>query len=193
MFNLYTASVLNIYCIYQRRLYLWKQKRKILLIVTRLKLSVSFTEELSAAKFSGSHFQYAPKWQRTVRMKLFLKLRGIQENLIPFKNANVYLLESERLAKCCFHKNLIDGPTIEKINMKSMPWMIENINLHCIFYFIFETSMIKCACFLFSTPNFITQVKRKQRTNKKLNSTTSGIRHNFFWQEWLNFLGPQIL
>ena len=37
----------------------------------------------------------------------------------------------------CFDKNLIDGPTIEKINMKSMRWMIEDINLHCIFYFIF--------------------------------------------------------
>ena len=135
-FYLYIASVLNIYCIYQRRMYLWKHKRKILFIVTRLELSVSFTEELSVAEFSGSHFQYAPKWQRTVRMKLFLKLCGIQENLVPFKNANLYLLESERLAKCCFDKNLIDGPTIEKINMKPMRWMIENINLHCIFYFI---------------------------------------------------------
>ena len=69
-------------------------------------------------------------------MKLFLKLCGIQENLVPFKNANLYLLESERLAKCCFDKNLIGGTTIEKNNMKPMRWMIENINLHCIFYFI---------------------------------------------------------
>ena len=53
-------------------------------------------------------------------MKLFLKLCGIQENLVPFKNANLYLLESERLAACCFDKTLIDGPTIEKINMKPM-------------------------------------------------------------------------
>ena len=53
-------------------------------------------------------------------MKLFLKLCGIQENLVPFKNANLYLLESERLAKCCFDKNLIDGTTIEKNNMKPM-------------------------------------------------------------------------
>ena len=51
-------------------------------------------------------------------MKLFLKLCGIQENLVPFKNGNLYLLESERLAKCCFAKNLIDGTTIEKNNMK---------------------------------------------------------------------------
>ena len=61
--------------------------------------------------------------------------------------------------------------------------MTENINLHCIFYFIlfiFETSMKKCACFLFSTPNFITQVKGKRRTNKKLKSATFGIQHNFF-------------
>ena len=50
----------------------------------------------------------------------FLKLCGIQENLVPFKNANLYLLELERLAKCYSHKNLIDGPTIEKINMKPM-------------------------------------------------------------------------
>ena len=48
-----------------------------------------------------------------------------------------------------------------------------------LFYFIFETSMKKCTCFLFSTPNFITQVKGKRRTNKKLDSTTSGIQHNF--------------
>ena len=107
-------------------MYLWKHKRKILFIVTRLELSVSFTDELFVAEFSGSHFQYAPKWQRTVRMKLFLKLFGIQENLIPYKNANLYLLESERLVKCCFDKNLIDGPTNEKINMKPMRWMIEN-------------------------------------------------------------------
>ena len=124
-FYLCIARVLNIYCIYQWKMYLWKHKRKILFVVTRLELSVSFTEELSVAEFSGSHFQYAPKWQRTVKMKLFLKLCGIQENLVPFKNANLYLLESERLAKCCFDKNLIDGTTIEKINMK------------------------KCACFLF--------------------------------------------
>ena len=70
-------------------------------------------------------------------MKLFLKLCGIQENLVPFKNANLYLLESERLAKCCFDKNLIDGTTIEKINMKPMRRMTENMNLHYIFYFIF--------------------------------------------------------
>ena len=64
--------------------------------------------------------------------------------------------------------------------------MIEKINLHCIFYFIylfiylfFETSMKKCACFLFSTPIFITQITGKRRTNKKLNSATFGIQHNF--------------
>ena len=110
---LHVASVLNIYFIYHRRMYLRKHKRKILFIVTRSELPVSFTEEPSVAEFSGSHFQYAPKWQRTIRMKLFLKLCGIQENLVPFKNANLYLLESERLAKCCFDKNLIDGPTTE--------------------------------------------------------------------------------
>ena len=70
-------------------------------------------------------------------MKPFLKLCGIQENLVPFKNANLYLLESERLAKCRFDKNLIDGPTTEKINMKPMRRMMENINLHCIFLFYF--------------------------------------------------------
>ena len=70
-------------------------------------------------------------------MKPFLKLCGIQENLVPFKNANLYLLESERLAKCCFDKNLIDGPTTEKINMKPMRRMMENINLHCFFLFYF--------------------------------------------------------
>ena len=53
-------------------------------------------------------------------MKPFLKLCGIQENLVPFKNANLYLLESERLSKCCFDKNLIDGPTFEEINIKPM-------------------------------------------------------------------------
>ena len=144
-FYLYIASVLNIYCIYQRRMCFWKHKRKILFIVTRLELSVFFMEELSLAEFSGSHSQCASKWQRTVRMKLFLKLCGIQENLVPFKNANLYGTFS-----CCFDKNIIDGPTIEKI---------------------YE----KCACFLFSTTNFITQVKGKRRANKKLNSATSGI------------------
>ena len=117
-------------------MYLWKQKRKILFTVTRLELPVSFTEELSVAEFSGSHFQYAPKWQRTVRMKVFWKLCWIQENLVPFKNENLYLFELERLAKCCFDKNLFDYPATEKINMKPMRRMIENINLHCIFYFI---------------------------------------------------------
>ena len=55
-------------------------------------------------------------------MKLFKNLYGIQENLVEilFKNANLYLLESERSAKCYFDKNLIGGPTIEKINMKPM-------------------------------------------------------------------------
>ena len=117
-------------------MYLRKHKRTILFIVTWLESSVYFIEELSVVQFSGSHFQYAPKWKRTVRMKLFLKLCGIQENLFPFKNENLYLLESERLAKCCFDKNLIDGPAIKKIDMKPMWWMIENINLYCIFYFI---------------------------------------------------------
>ena len=47
-----------------------------------------------------------------------------------------------------FGKNLIDGPTFEKLNMKPMWWMIENINVHCIFYFIlfyfiFDTAMKK--------------------------------------------------
>ena len=50
----------------------------------------------------------------------FLKLCGIPENFVSFENANLYLLELERLAKCCFDKNLIDGPTIEKVNMKPM-------------------------------------------------------------------------
>ena len=95
-FYLYAASVLNIYCIYQRRMYLWKYKRKILFTATWLELSVSFTEELSMAEFSGSHFQYAQKGQRTVRMKLFKNLCGIYENRVLFKNANLYLLESER-------------------------------------------------------------------------------------------------
>ena len=45
-------------------------------------------------------------------------LRGIQENLVPFENANLYLLDSERLAQCCFDKNLTDGLTVEKINIK---------------------------------------------------------------------------
>ena len=135
-FYLYIGSALNIYCINQRRMYLWKHKRKILFIVTRLELTVSFTEELSVAEFSGSHFQYAPKWQRTVRMKLFLKLCGIQENLVPFKNGNLYLLESEHLAKCVFNKNLIDGTTIEKNNMKPMnDWKHKSI-LYFLFYFI---------------------------------------------------------
>ena len=89
--------------------------------MTQLELCVSFTEELSVAEFSGSHSQYTPKWHRSIRMKLFLKLCWIQENLVPFKNAKLYLLELERLAKCCFDKNLIDGPTIEKTNMKPMP------------------------------------------------------------------------
>ena len=180
-FYLYIATALNIYCIYQRRMYWWKHKRKILFTVTRLELSVSFTEELSVAEFSGSHFQYAPKWQRTARMKVFWKLCWIQENLVPFKNENLYLFELERLAKCCFDKNLFDDPTTEKINMKPMRRMIENINLHFIFYFtlFFETSMKKYTCFLFSPPNFITQVKGKRRTNKKVSSTTSGIQHNF--------------
>ena len=40
-------------------------------------------------------------------------------------------------------------------------------------------SMKKWAWFLLSTPNFITQVKGKRRTNKKLNSTTSGIKQIF--------------
>ena len=66
----------------------------------------------------------------------FFKVMWDSGNLVPFKNANLYLLESERLAKCCFDKNLIDGPTIEKNNMKPMRRMIEKINLHCIFYFI---------------------------------------------------------
>ena len=42
----------------------------------------------------------------------------IQENLVLFDNADLYLLEWERLIKHCFDKNLIEGPTIEKINMK---------------------------------------------------------------------------
>ena len=137
-FYLHIASVRNIYCIYQRRMYLWKHKRKILFIVTRLELSVSFMEELSVVESSVSHSQYAPKWQWTVRMKLFLRMKVMWDSgkSCPFKNANLYLLELERLAKCCFDKNLIDGPTIEKINVKPMRWMIENLNLHCIFYFI---------------------------------------------------------
>ena len=65
-------------------------------------------------------FPICPKMTENCKNETFLKLCGIQENLVPFKNANLYLLESERLAKCCFDKNLIDGPTIEKINMKPM-------------------------------------------------------------------------
>ena len=53
-------------------------------------------------------------------MKLFKNLCGIQKNLVLFENANLYLLEWERLIKRCFDKNLIDGPTTEKINMKPM-------------------------------------------------------------------------
>ena len=48
----------------------------------------------------------------------FLKFMWIQENLVLFDNADLYLLEWERLIKHCFDKNLIEGPTIEKINMK---------------------------------------------------------------------------
>ena len=177
-FYLYIASVLNIYCIYQRRMYLWKHKRKILFIVTRLELSVSFTEKPSVAEFSGSHFQYAPKWQRTVRMKLFLKLCGIQENLVPFKNANLYLLESERLAKCCFDKNLIDGPTIEKINMKPMRWMIENINLYCIFYFILFLKRLWKNALVFCSQPITSLLKLRESDVPTRNSTLLILEYN---------------
>ena len=35
--------------------------------------------------------------------------------------------------------------------------------------------------------NFITQVEGKLCTNKKLNSTSSGIQHNFFYKNALTF------
>ena len=151
-FYLYIASALNIYCIYQRRMYLWKHKRKILFIVTRLELSVSFTEELSVAEFSGSHFQYAPKWQRTVRMKLFLKLCGIQENLVPFKNANLYLLKSERLAKCCFERILLTVQQLKKLIWNQCEEWLKTwiyIIFFILFSFFSKMFMKKCACFLF--------------------------------------------
>ena len=68
-------------------------------------------------------------------------------------------------------------------------WKQIDIVCFILLYFIFETSMKKCACFLISTPNFITQVRGKRRTKKKLNSTTSGIQHNFFYKNVQTFWG----
>ena len=146
-----------------------------LFIVTWLELSVSFTGKLSVVEFSGYHFQYAPTWQNWKNEVL--------------KNSNFYLLESVRLGKCCFGKNLMDGDTFEKINMKPMRWINENKKLHCIFYFIlfyfwygYEklNKLKKNLRLFFVLPRiFITQVKGKRCTNRKLNSSTSGIQHNF--------------
>ena len=50
----------------------------------------------------------------------FLKTMWDSGKSCSFKNANLYLLESVRLAKCCFDMNLIGGLTFEKIHMKPM-------------------------------------------------------------------------
>ena len=83
-----------------------------------------------------------------------------------------------------------------------MRWMIENINLRCIFYFIlfyfvFDTALEKWKSKIslrkfFVPPNFIPQVNGKRYINEKLNSTTSWIQR-IFLQECLNFLDPWIL
>ena len=128
---------------------------------------------------------------------------GFWKILFSLKSANLYLLESVRLAKCCFGKNLIDGPTFEKINMKPMRWMIENIKLHCIFhsisfYFIFDMAMknwkskknLRLFCVLFRTLLLKSRISDVPRRN----STLLLLEYNIiFLQECLNILEPQIL
>ena len=125
----------------------------------------------------------------------FLKAMWDSGKSCSFKNANLYLLESVCLAKCCFGMNLIDGLTFEKIHMKPMRWMIKNINLRCIFilfYFIFDTSMKKCACFLFSPLTLLLKLRVSYVPTR--NWTLLVLEYKtIFLQECLNFLAPQIL
>ena len=131
-------------------------------------------------EFSGYHFQYVPTLQRTVRIKLLFKVMWVS------RKSCFYLLELLRLAKCCFSKNLINGPTFEKNNVKPMQWMIQNIKLHCTFYSIlfpvntasknWKSKKKKNLCLLFVFPrHFSALVKSKWCTNKKLKSTNYGI------------------
>ena len=82
-----------------------------------------FREEFSVETFFRYHFLYGPAWQRTVRMKLFLKLCGFPENLVYF---NRMLLQLEPYWKSNIWKNRYE-----------IRRMIENIDLRCIFFFFF--------------------------------------------------------
>ena len=69
----------------------------------------------------GIPFPIYPKTRENCKNEAFFKnYVGFWKILFPLKYANLYLLESVRLAKCYFGKNLIDGPTFEKTNMKPM-------------------------------------------------------------------------
>ena len=84
------------------------EKKKILFIVTWQESSVSYkgefsVREFSAKTFSGYHFQYGPTWQRTVRIKLFLKLFEFLENLAHFKEYKpLFNRVGTCLTECCF-------------------------------------------------------------------------------------------